>query len=177
MQTDLATSWLEIRLFGRALFGLGILYRHRLTLRLRAKFSSRGFFERSLPLMLTDFSPRTFLVQQLSGVLPAPLRTAACVWSRRSKSAQEALLRMPKTLKLGSRAWEFSEMHLLHVKKPEQLRPLLLPLLRHWLQLQLWQQLPQLLQQQLEQLLLSLLHWLQQQLLQQLLKWETRMLA
>jgi hypothetical protein len=25
MQTDLATSWLEIRLFGRALFGLGIV--------------------------------------------------------------------------------------------------------------------------------------------------------
>jgi len=158
MQTDLATSWLEIHLFGRALFGLGILYRHRLTLRLRAKFCSRGMFERSLPLMLTDFSPRTFLVEQLSGALPAPLRTAASRWSRRSKSAQESLLRMPKTLKLGSQAWEFSEMHLLHARKPEQLRPLLL-------------------QQQLEQLLLSLLHWLQQQLLQQLLKWETRMLA
>jgi len=177
MQTNLATSWLEIRLFGRALFGLSILYRQGLVLRLMAKCSSRGLFERYLHRILTDFSPRTLLVQQLSGVLPAPLRTAACRWSRRSKSAQEALLHRPKTPKLGSRAWEFSEMHLLRMRKPGQLQPLLLPLLRPWLQLQLWQQLPQLLQRQLEQLLLSLLHWLQQLLQQQLLKQETRRLA
>jgi len=101
--------------------------------------------------MLTDFSPRTFLVQQLSGVLPAPLRTAASRWSRKSKSAQKALVRMPTTLKLGSQAWVFSEMRLLHVRKHEQMQPLLLPQLLPWLQLQLWQQLPQLLQRQLEQ--------------------------
>merc|ERR1712039_1136601 len=125
-----------------------------------AKCSSRGLIERYLHLMLTDFSLRTFLVQQLSGVLPAPLRPAASRWSRKSKSEQEALLRVPKTLKLGSREWDFSEMHLLHMRKPEQLQLLLLPQLRHWLQLQLWQQLQQLLRRQLEQLLLSLLHWL-----------------
>jgi len=150
MQTDLATSWLEIRLFGRALSGLGIV-RTQTYASTHGKVFQSWTLERYLHLMLTDFSPRTFLVQQLSGVLLAPLRTAASRWSRKSKSAQEALLRMPKTLKLGSQAWVFSEMRLLHVRKPEQMQPLLLPQLRPWLQLQLWQQLPQLLQRQLEQ--------------------------
>lgn len=118
-----------------------------------------------------------FLVQRLLSVPLTLSRIAACRWSRKSTSAQEALLRIQKTLELCAAAWEFSEMHLLHVRKPWQLQPLPLPLPRPSLRLQLWQQLQQLLQRQLEQLLLSLLRWLQQPLLQPLLKQESWVLA
>lgn len=167
MQTHLATSWLEVASLV-ALCSGSVLYRHRLALGRTVMLPSRAILRQCPQVMQTGFSPRRFLVRQLLTVPPTPSRTAACHWSHKSKYEQETLLRMPLTLELLPCAWESSAMHLLHVEKPEQLQPLLLPLPRPWLRLQLQQQRQQLLPLQLERLLLSLLHWLRQPPLQPL---------